>query len=258
MYELQALLREYDRARAYTDELWKDLTPEEVTWRPHENSSAIGWHLGHQAHVAHFMIRNLTAAEPSPDPELDALLLERYPQARPAGNILNLWPPPIKALGLLGVDTADLGAPCESQFRRVDGRVRCTVRLPGDVIRDYGGGFIGLLQPRRPHTARQSQQAWAWARPSTMHPGPCGRSATSSSTTPRSCRRWSANHPPRRSSARSARSTKPKSTSSPDARRAPAEPGPGQNPPSRPDRSVWRRPSGTGRGPAACFVTIVS
>ena len=27
MHELQALLREYDRARAYTDELWKDLTP---------------------------------------------------------------------------------------------------------------------------------------------------------------------------------------------------------------------------------------
>lgn len=41
----------------------------------------------------------------------EVLLLERYPQARPAGNILNLWPPPIKALGLLGVDTADLGAP---------------------------------------------------------------------------------------------------------------------------------------------------
>jgi DinB superfamily len=48
MHEVQALLREYDRARAYTDELWKDLSPEEVTWRPHENSSAIGWHLGHQ------------------------------------------------------------------------------------------------------------------------------------------------------------------------------------------------------------------
>ncbi|MFD8866701.1 DinB family protein [Streptomyces sp. NPDC059590] len=52
MRELEALLREYDRARACTDELWKDLTPDEVTWRPHENSSAIGWHLGHQAHVA--------------------------------------------------------------------------------------------------------------------------------------------------------------------------------------------------------------
>ena len=80
MGELQALLREYDRARAFTDELWKDLTPDEVIWRPHENSSAIGWHLGHQAHVAHFMIRNLTAAEPSPDPELDALMDSARPE----------------------------------------------------------------------------------------------------------------------------------------------------------------------------------
>ncbi|NUP47474.1 MAG: DinB family protein [Catenulispora sp.] len=80
MYEVQALLREYDRARAYTDQLWKDLRPEEVTWRPHEDSSAIGWHLGHQAHVAHFMIRNLTAAEPSPDPELDELMDSARPE----------------------------------------------------------------------------------------------------------------------------------------------------------------------------------
>jgi 2-polyprenyl-6-methoxyphenol hydroxylase-like FAD-dependent oxidoreductase len=77
----------------------------------------------------------------------EVLLLERYPQARAAGNILNLWPPPIKALGLLGVDIEDLGAPCESQFRRVDGRIRLTAKLPEDVIRDYGGGFIGLLRP---------------------------------------------------------------------------------------------------------------
>ena len=34
----------------------------------------------------------------------DVVLFERYKEARPAGNILNLWPPPIKALGLLGVD----------------------------------------------------------------------------------------------------------------------------------------------------------
>jgi len=80
MHELHALLREYDRARAYTDDLWKDLSPDEVTWRPHENSSAIGWHLGHQAHVAHFMIRNLTAAEPSPDPELDAIMDSAQPE----------------------------------------------------------------------------------------------------------------------------------------------------------------------------------
>ncbi|MEU4197100.1 DinB family protein [Kribbella sp. NPDC026611] len=80
MYEVEALLREYDHARAYTDELWKDLSPDEVTWRPNENSSAIGWHLGHQAHVAHFMIRNLTAAEPSPDPELDGLMDSARPE----------------------------------------------------------------------------------------------------------------------------------------------------------------------------------
>ncbi|WP_134731573.1 DinB family protein [Amycolatopsis nivea] len=80
MHEVNALLREYDRARAYTDALWKDLTADEVVWRPNENSSAIGWHLGHQAHVAHFMIRNLTAAEPSPDPELDGLMDSAQPE----------------------------------------------------------------------------------------------------------------------------------------------------------------------------------
>ena len=74
------LLAEYDRARAFTDELWRDLTPDEVVWRPHEESSAIGWHLGHQAHVAHFMVRNLTAAEPSPDPELDGLMDSSHPE----------------------------------------------------------------------------------------------------------------------------------------------------------------------------------
>ena len=68
------LLAEYDRAVAYTDTLWRDLSPDEVRWRPHEKSSAIGWHLGHQAAVAHFMVRNLTAAEPSPDAALEPLM----------------------------------------------------------------------------------------------------------------------------------------------------------------------------------------
>ncbi len=68
------LLAEYDRAVAYTDSLWADLSVEEVHWRPVERSSAIGWHLGHQAAVAHYLVRNLTAAEPLIDPELDALM----------------------------------------------------------------------------------------------------------------------------------------------------------------------------------------
>jgi 2-polyprenyl-6-methoxyphenol hydroxylase-like FAD-dependent oxidoreductase len=77
----------------------------------------------------------------------DVILLERYPQARPAGNILNLWPAPIKALALLGVDIEDLGSPCQSEFRSVTGHRRVLVNLPDDIIRDYGGGFIGLLRP---------------------------------------------------------------------------------------------------------------
>jgi hypothetical protein len=115
MHELHALLREYDRARAYTDDLWKDLSPDEVTWRPHENSSAIGWHLGHQAHVAHFMIRNLTAAEPSPDPELDLLMdsaqlvnheyqHDQWISEVRAGNLGHALPPDPTSDGLSRVD----------------------------------------------------------------------------------------------------------------------------------------------------------
>lgn len=77
----------------------------------------------------------------------DVLLLERYPQARPAGNILNLWPPPVKALGLLRVDITDLGAPCHTEFRSVTGHTRVRVNMPADVIQRYAGGFIGLLRP---------------------------------------------------------------------------------------------------------------
>ncbi len=76
-----------------------------------------------------------------------ATILERYAEVKPAGNILNLWPPPQKVLGLLGVDINDLGAPGDSEFRRADGRVRARVRLPLSVKAEYGGGFIGLLRP---------------------------------------------------------------------------------------------------------------
>ena len=79
-FALTELLQEYDRARAYTDSLWADLTVEQVRWRPGEQSSAIAWHLGHQATVAHFMVRNLTAAEPSPDPELDGVMDSATPE----------------------------------------------------------------------------------------------------------------------------------------------------------------------------------
>jgi hypothetical protein len=80
MIEVRDLLVEYDRARAYTDSLWRDLSADEVGWRPQVQASAIGWHLGHQALVAHFMIRNLTAAEPSPDPWLDPVMDSATPE----------------------------------------------------------------------------------------------------------------------------------------------------------------------------------
>ncbi|MCA0218520.1 MAG: FAD-dependent monooxygenase [Actinobacteria bacterium] len=80
--------------------------------------------------------------------EHEVVLFERYKEARPAGNILNLWPPPIKALGLMGVDTKELGAPCQSEFRRADGKVRAVIHLPQAVIDEYRGGFIGMLRPQ--------------------------------------------------------------------------------------------------------------
>jgi hypothetical protein len=71
---LNELLAEYDGALDYTSALLTDLTPDQINWRPHDESSAIGWHLGHQAAVAHFMVRNLTAAEPGIDADLDTLM----------------------------------------------------------------------------------------------------------------------------------------------------------------------------------------
>ncbi|GHF18924.1 FAD-dependent oxidoreductase [Pseudolysinimonas yzui] len=75
-------------------------------------------------------------------------IYERYPEARPAGIILNLWPPPIRALEEMGVDTVDLGAPCHTTFRNAyTGHVRAETHLPDDVIARYQGGFIGMLRP---------------------------------------------------------------------------------------------------------------
>ena len=73
-------------------------------------------------------------------------LLERAEEIRPAGNILNLWPPPQKVLRLIGVNTEDLGAPCHSTFRNAAGKLRADVRLSPEVEAEFGGGFIGLLR----------------------------------------------------------------------------------------------------------------
>ena len=86
---IDALLDEYERALTHTDNLWTDLTEEEIRWRADDESSAIGWHLGHQPAVAHFMVRNLTAAEPSPDPPLDVLMDSATPP-RDRGDVPDL------------------------------------------------------------------------------------------------------------------------------------------------------------------------
>jgi DinB superfamily len=82
MHDLAGLLDEYDRACAYTDALWRDLPDQEIRWRPGPDFSPIGWHLGHQAAVAHFMLRNLIVAGPSPDPDLEPVMDSATPEVQ--------------------------------------------------------------------------------------------------------------------------------------------------------------------------------
>ncbi len=117
---IEELLREYRTALDYTDRLWLDLTDDEVRWRPHERSSAIGWHLGHQAAVAHYLMRNLTAAEPPVDAELDALMDSATPEpARgdlPDLDRLRRYRVEIAermVAGMEAIDRGDVGAPAQ-------------------------------------------------------------------------------------------------------------------------------------------------
>lgn len=77
---------------------------------------------------------------------IPAKIYERYPEPRAAGNIVNLWPPAVKALEALGVDTNDLGASCRTEFRSHKNKVRVRVKFPDGVVEQYGG-FLGLTRP---------------------------------------------------------------------------------------------------------------
>lgn len=79
MIDLNMLRDEYDLSRRYTQSLYEDLSVADIRWRPAPKSSAIGWHLGHQAAVTHYMLRNLLVAEASLHPQLDA----RFDSANP-------------------------------------------------------------------------------------------------------------------------------------------------------------------------------
>ena len=77
--DLNMLRHEYDLSRRYSQSLYDNLSEADIQWRPRPKSSAIGWHLGHQAAVNHYMNRNLLDAEASLDPQLDA----RFDSASP-------------------------------------------------------------------------------------------------------------------------------------------------------------------------------
>lgn len=117
---LTDLLAEYERALRYTTELTADLTDDEIAWRPHEASSAIGWHLGHQAAVAHYLVRNLTAAEPEIEPALDRLFDSATPEAErgelpAAGRIVDYREAVAERVRfrLGAIDRGEVGAPTQ-------------------------------------------------------------------------------------------------------------------------------------------------
>lgn len=77
---LADLIEEHRLAQAYSTSLVEGLDADQIAWRPNENSSAIGWHLGHQGAVNHYMVRNLTAAEVTFDEAYDKVFDSATPE----------------------------------------------------------------------------------------------------------------------------------------------------------------------------------
>lgn len=119
-------LDEYAAAQAYSIALIDGLEADQVAWRPNENSSAIGWHLGHQAAVNHHMVRNLTAAEVTFNAEFDRVFDSATPE--PGRGDLPSLPEIIEYRSSIAASTAriidmidrgDVGAP--EQLRLIAG-----------------------------------------------------------------------------------------------------------------------------------------
>ncbi|MGI9616917.1 MAG: DinB family protein [Acidimicrobiales bacterium] len=129
---LADLLDEHDSAQSYSIDLTRDLDASQVAWRPDENSSAIGWHLGHQAAVNHYMVRNLTAAEVSFDEAFDKVFDSATPE-RLRGDLPSIedtidYRRAIAASTrrvISRIDDGDVGAP--EQLHRVAVRLMCGV-----------------------------------------------------------------------------------------------------------------------------------
>jgi len=71
--DLETMRREYELARRYTLSLYDDLDEATVMWRPSDQGSSIGWHLGHQAAVNHHVLRNWVNRDGSIDPAFDRI-----------------------------------------------------------------------------------------------------------------------------------------------------------------------------------------
>lgn len=119
-FTLAELLTEYDFAQAHSLALVDGLEHDQVTWRPNDNSSAMGWHLGHQGAVNHYMVRNLTSAEVTFNATFDQLFDSATPE--PARGDL----PPVDDIAgyreaiaqstrtIIGrIDAGDVGAPAQ-------------------------------------------------------------------------------------------------------------------------------------------------
>ncbi|MFI1393002.1 FAD-dependent oxidoreductase [Streptomyces griseoaurantiacus] len=53
----------------------------------------------------------------------DVTVFERWPEVRSVGGGIALWPPPLKALEIMGIDIDELGAPAAPSFVRPNGRL---------------------------------------------------------------------------------------------------------------------------------------
>ncbi|MGF1597502.1 MAG: DinB family protein [Acidimicrobiales bacterium] len=138
---LPGLLTEYGLARSYSVELIEALDHDQIVWRPHDDSSAILWHLGHQAAVNHYLVRNLTAAEPTINRSFDALFDSATPE-RERGGL-----PPLEAVldyrRRVGVSTAAI----------VDRIQRGEVGAPGQLAVIAAGLLRAVINHEYQHAA---------------------------------------------------------------------------------------------------------
>jgi hypothetical protein len=69
--DLENMRVEYELARQYTLSLYDDMDESSIMWRPSYQGSSIGWHLGHQAAVNHYVLRNWINRDGSINPVFD-------------------------------------------------------------------------------------------------------------------------------------------------------------------------------------------